>query len=98
MDKLNSQGRILRLVELLSEDVLVGRSNKELAEALGKTHDVVSRDLALLRELGWAEPLPSRNWRVTPKVGQIAQRIAQKHQEEVLKINMSARNYLGGEA
>ncbi len=97
MDKLNSQHRALRLVELLSEDVLLGKSNKELAKAVGKTHDVVSRDLAVLREAGWAEQLPSRNWRVTHKVGHLAQHIAQKHQEEVLKINMSAKNYLGGE-
>ena len=86
-NKLSSQGRILRLVELLSEDVLEGKSNKNLSESIGKTHDIVSRDLALLKEMGWAEQLANRNWRVTPAVGQLAHKISTRFQNEYLRLN-----------
>lgn len=91
-DKLSSQERILRLVELLCEDVLEGRSNKGLAEAVGRTHDVVSRDLALLKEAGWAERLANGNWRVSPAMGQLAHKVAACFQQEYLRLkNEQAR-------
>ncbi|WGK68384.1 hypothetical protein P0082_07800 [Candidatus Haliotispira prima] len=95
MPKMNSQARLLRLVELLAEDILQGKSNKDLASSVGKTHDIISRDLACLKEAGWAEPLPNRNWRITPAFGQLSHRVAARFQQEYLHLKNEQGRFLG---
>ena len=58
-------GRCLRIVERLCQHALDGQSNKELAAALKTTPANISRDIALLADLGWADALPNGRYVVT---------------------------------
>ena len=59
--------RCLRILEMLCVRALDGISNRELAAALRTSAANVSRDVALLASLGWAETLENGRYAVTAK-------------------------------
>lgn len=75
-------GRCLRIVEHLCGHALDGMSNKELAAALRTSPANISRDVALLTALGWAETLPNGRYAVTVKPLAVM-RLYQLHVSEV---------------
>lgn len=69
----DSQQRILRLVMLLAGNEVTGVAPADLAKQQNCAAPHVTRDLANLREAGWAEMVPETNrWRLAPQVVQIA--------------------------
>ena len=67
--KANQTERCLRIVELLAGHEFEGVTNGQLAEALAVAPSYITRDLALLRERGWAEEIPEvqGRWRLAPR-------------------------------
>ena len=59
--------RCLTIYELLVRHVADGMSNKEIAEAARTTAVNVTRDLALLRGLGWVKQNEGGRWLLTIK-------------------------------
>lgn len=96
-EKLNQGQRALLLVEALSADVLGGLSNKQLASKLDVPHYTVSKDLTLMEADGWAEQLKNGNWRLRPRISQVAAKVAQQYEEEVIRLKYEKKTYLGGQ-
>lgn len=67
-----AQQRILAAVVALAGHEADGLAPSQLAQALRTTPSNITRDLANLREAGFAEQLASGNWRLGPKQVQIA--------------------------
>lgn len=69
----DSQQRILRLVVLLAGNEITGLAPADIARQQGCSASIVTRDLANLREAGFAEMVPETSrWRLAPQVVQIA--------------------------
>ena len=69
----DSQQRILRLALLMAGHEITGIAPSDIAAQQGCNASAVTRDLANLREAGWAEPVPETGrWRLTPQVVQMA--------------------------
>lgn len=66
--------RCLRLLDLLAGHELDGVTNAQLAQTLQVPPSYVTRDLALLREHGWVEEIPTLpgRWRLAPRLVRIA--------------------------
>lgn len=71
-----AQQRVLKILMLLAGHEMMGLTPGEIAKAVRTSASNVTRDLANLREAGYAEPLESGTWRITPMLGQIALRVA----------------------
>jgi DNA-binding IclR family transcriptional regulator len=70
-----AQQRLLRLLTLLAGHEVLGLAPGEIAKTQGCAAPMVTRDLANLREGGYAEQLPDTGrWRLAPQVVQIAVR------------------------
>ena len=78
--KINSQERILRIVEMLVENQVFGMSNKSLATKLGATEANICRDLKILESQGWIEKM-NGVWRLSPKFGGFVVTITEIFQE-----------------
>jgi DNA-binding IclR family transcriptional regulator len=69
------QQRLLRLIRELAGHEIDGRAPSELAKAVECQPSQVTRDLANLKHIGWAEQLPQTGrWRLGPEVVQISMR------------------------
>lgn len=69
----DAQQRILRALQVLAGNELVGVTPGDMAKALGVSPSVVTRDLANLRESGLGEKIEETGrWRLAPKLVQIA--------------------------
>ncbi|MEW5833628.1 MAG: IclR family transcriptional regulator [Pseudomonadota bacterium] len=66
-----AQQRVLKTLALLCGHEVFGLKPTEIAKGVGTSLSNVTRDLANLREAGFAEPLENGFWRVTPRVGQL---------------------------
>lgn len=95
MERLSSQQRVMRLAELLAQDVLAGRTNKELAMAVERTHDIVSKDLRVMESAGWVEQLANGRWRITPALGQLSHQVAACFQQEYLRLRNEQGRFIG---
>jgi DNA-binding IclR family transcriptional regulator len=72
-EKVNSQGRILREVEILCANCAFGLTNKELAGVVGTSEANVCRDLSLLENRGWIiRSEKDGRIRLSPKFGNFA--------------------------
>jgi len=67
-----AQQRVLAIVFRLAGHEIEGIAPSELASAVHTSASNITRDLANLREAGFAEPLDSGRWRLTPRVVQIS--------------------------
>lgn len=67
------QQRILRLINTLSGHEITGRAPSDLARETDCTASTITRDLANLKEAGFAEVVPETGcWRLSPQIVQIA--------------------------
>lgn len=67
------QQRILRLINVLSGHEITGRAPSDLARETDCTASTITRDLANLKEAGFAEVVPETGcWRLSPQLVQIA--------------------------
>jgi DNA-binding IclR family transcriptional regulator len=94
MEKLNSQGRILLIVEKLVEKTVDGMSNKSLAFELHTQEANICRDLKVLESLGWIEKTKaSGKWRMSPKFGGFSGTIMKCFQTARLKLTEEEARY-----
>ena len=94
MEKLNSQERILAVVETLVEFSVDGLNNKHLAFGMNTSEAVVCRDLRLLERRGWIERSKATGrWRLTPKFGNFAETIMKCFQTAKLKLTEDEAQY-----
>ena len=93
-DKLNSQERIMAIVELLAKQGRKGLLNREIIVAIGTTAPNVSRDLGLLERRGWVEKQPTGAWRLTPFFGNFSNLMAQSFREAKLRLAEDEERYL----
>lgn len=67
-----AQQRVLQIIFRLAGHEIEGIAPSELAGAIRTSASNITRDLANLREAGFAEPLDNGRWRLTPRVVQIS--------------------------
>lgn len=71
------QQRILSLIRTLSGHELQGLANSDIAKLQSCDPAQVTRDLANLKHIGWAEQIPETGrWRLGPQIVQISVRYA----------------------
>ena len=67
------QQRVLRTLDALFGHEVQGLSLTQISKLVGTTLPNSTRDLANLREAGYAEQIEGTgNWRITPRIGQRA--------------------------
>jgi DNA-binding IclR family transcriptional regulator len=94
MEKLNSQGRILAVVEKLVDYSVEGLTNKQLAFEVGTSATVICRDLAILEKRGWIERSKTTGkWRLSPKFGNFAGIIMKCFQTAKLRLTEDEARY-----
>ncbi|GHV76486.1 hypothetical protein AGMMS49942_13070 [Spirochaetia bacterium] len=94
MEKLNSQERILIIIEKLVEKSVEGMSNKALAFELKTIEANVCRDLKILESHGWIErSKASGKWRLSPKFGGFAGSIIKCFQAARLRLTEDEARY-----
>jgi DNA-binding IclR family transcriptional regulator len=92
MDKLNSQERILAIVETLVEKLAEGMTNKTLAFELKATEANICRDLKILEARGWIEKANGK-WRLSPKFGAFAGTMIKCFQTAKLRLTEDEARY-----
>lgn len=94
MERLNSQERILVIVEKLVEKSVEGMSNKALAFELKTLEANVCRDLKILESRGWIEKSKANGkWRLSPKFGSYAGTIIKCFQLAKLRLTEDEARY-----
>ena len=94
MEKLNSQGRILLIVEKLVGKTAEGMSNKSLAFELKTQEANICRDLKILETHGWIEKSKaSGKWRMSAKFGGFAGTIIKCFQTAKLRLTEDEARY-----
>jgi DNA-binding IclR family transcriptional regulator len=93
--KLNSQGRVLRIVEMLVEKSVAGMGNKAIAFGLKTSEANVCRDLKILEAYGWIEKSKANGkWRLSPKFGGFAGSIIKCFQTAKLRLTEDEARYV----
>jgi DNA-binding IclR family transcriptional regulator len=92
VEKLNSQERILVIVEKLVEKSVEGLSNKALAFELTTTEANVCRDLKILEAHGWIAKTNGK-WRMSPRFGGFAGTIIKCFQTARLRLTEDEARY-----
>jgi DNA-binding IclR family transcriptional regulator len=92
--KLNSQERILLIVEMLVEKSVEGMSNKTIAFELKTIEANICRDLKVLETHGWIEKSKANGkWRMSPKFGGFAGSIIKCFQAARLRLTEDEARY-----
>ncbi len=69
------QQRVLQLIRTLAGNEMEGLAPSEIAKLNACSPSQVTRDLANLKHIGWAEQLPATGrWRLGPEIVQISLR------------------------
>ncbi|GHU44537.1 hypothetical protein FACS1894190_16010 [Spirochaetia bacterium] len=94
MEKINSQERILLIVEKLAASKTHGMTNKTLAAELRTLEANICRDLKILKSRGWIERSDDDGrWRMSPKFGNFAGIMMQGFREAKLKLTEEEARY-----
>jgi DNA-binding IclR family transcriptional regulator len=92
--KLNSQERIMAIVEKLAEKSAEGMSNKTLAFELKTLEANICRDLRILESRGWIEKSGHQGkWRLSPKFGGFAGTMIKCFQAARLRLTEDEARY-----
>jgi hypothetical protein len=91
-EKINSQERIMIIVEKLVEKPVEGMSNKALAFELKTLEVNICRDLKILEGCGWIEKAGGK-WRLSPKFGGFAGQIIKSFQVAKLRLTEDEARY-----
>jgi DNA-binding IclR family transcriptional regulator len=92
-EKLNSQERILVIVEKLVENQILGMTNKTLASEVGTSEANICRDLKILESRRWVEKASDGRWRLTPKFGGFSGQIIKGFQTARLRLTEDEARY-----
>ena len=85
-----------KIVELLAGRFFDGMSNKDIAEALGVSPPMSSRDMDILEDMGYARKLPNGRWALTPKTLAVYRAYALHYEETQSRLGESLRNIEAG--
>lgn len=88
-----SQQRLLNILSTLFGHEVTGISAADIIKATGNKNANVTRDLFNLEKAGFAQRLPSGNWRVSERLGRQAM-VMLNHIEHQQKMLDRARNRL----
>lgn len=88
-----SQQRVLRVMLALAGHEITGLEPGALAKGLGVAAPFITRDLANLRIAGLAEKMESGNWRLAPKMIQIAGAYSSNMRTARLKLDEIDQRY-----
>lgn len=88
-----AQQRVLKILMLLAGHEVMGLAPGEIAKAVRTSASNITRDLANLREAGYAEQLESGAWRITPRIGQIALRVLNSLGEARKRVEETAQRF-----
>ena len=92
-EKLNSQERLLAIVEKLVAKTVEGMSNKALAFELKTLEANICRDLKILEGRGWIERSAGGKWRMSPKFGNFAGTMIKCFQSAKLRLTEDELRY-----
>jgi DNA-binding IclR family transcriptional regulator len=92
MEKMNSQERMLAIIEKLVESPVEGMSNKALSHELKTLEANICRDLKVLEGRGWIERQGGR-WRMSAKFGGFAGTIIKGFQTARLRLTEDEARY-----
>ena len=88
------QQRVLRTLDVLFGHEVQGLSLTQVSKLVGTTLSNSTRDLANLREAGYAEQIvESGNWRITPRIGQRALAILHTLDRETRRLDEIKSRY-----
>lgn len=88
------QQRILALVKLLAGHEITGMAPAQIAQHQACSASLVTRDLANLKQAGFAEQVPETNyWRLAPEVVQISLRHATALQRAEARLAEVSQRY-----
>jgi DeoR/GlpR family transcriptional regulator of sugar metabolism len=93
MEKLNSQERIIHIIQQLHKNHFLGLTNKELAQLLGVSEANICRDIALIQKYQWIEKGLSGKWRLSPEFGKIAGEIMKSYKEARLLLGKDEERF-----
>lgn len=93
--EMNSQERIMRIVEILAGKELMGMLNKDIALKLKVSAVAVCRDIAILHKLDWVEAAPQGGYRLTPHFAEFSKTIARGFQQARLNLTTEEDRYSG---
>jgi predicted DNA-binding transcriptional regulator YafY len=93
MEKINSQERLLAIVEKLVGKPTGGMGNKELAAELKTLDANICRDLKILEGRGWIEKTAGGKWRMPAKFGGFAGTIIKGFQVARLRLTEDEARY-----
>ncbi len=88
--------RVLSMLELLSGELPLGMSNKDIATALSVPASYVTRDAELLMDKGWVEKTPEGRFRITTRFSQLSVRSLRAFEKCAQQLEDMRRNYLLG--
>lgn len=69
-----NQQTMMKIVEYLSQDILIPKTQKEIMEALGLSRDVTFRTLWNLEDREWVEEC-AQGFRLSPRMTMISDRL-----------------------
>ena len=93
MEKINSQERIIVIVEKLVGKPVEGMTNKALAFELRTLEANICRDLKILEKNGWIKRAADGRWRMSPKFGGFAGTIIRGFQSAKLRLTEEEARY-----
>lgn len=88
--------RVLSMLELLSGELPLGMTNKDIATALSVPASYVTRDAELLMDKGWVEKTPEGRFRITTRFSQLSVRSLRAFEKCAQQLEDMRRNYLLG--
>lgn len=89
-----SQQRVLKTLDVLFGHEVNGLASGQIAKLLGTSASNATRDLANLKEAGFAEEVASTgNWRISPRVGQRALAILHTLDRESAKLEETRNRF-----
>lgn len=93
-EKMNSQERILKEIQILYENHTTGLKNKELAEKIGTSETNICRDLAIFEKYKWITRDSKFRWRLSADFGGIAGQIMKSYKIARLELAEDEERYM----
>jgi DeoR/GlpR family transcriptional regulator of sugar metabolism len=94
MEKENSQMRILRIIQKLAQYPIGGINNQSLAVIFETSEANISRDLSVLKEIGWIHRPEGEGWQLSPVFYGMQEEVTHAYQIAVQKLIEKERDWM----
>ena len=89
-----AQQRIMKIVEMLANDVVMGYSPMQIARHIGTSPANITRDMSNLEQFGWVERDEERStWRLTPRFGQQSFKVQNSIERAARRVEETQQRY-----